>query len=136
MIRGASGGNFGLLPNGVFYIDNAGAHVVTTPEWQRPAEGVWLATQSGPILVRKGEVHPEFRKESPNLNLRSGVGVNPDGRVFLAISDGVVRFHDFATMFRDELGCPDALYLDGLAPTLVAEGATARSTASAATRVC
>lgn len=87
-----------------------------------PRGGVWLATQSGPILVRKGEVHPQFREASPNLNLRNGVGVRSDGRVFLAISDGVVRFHDFATLFRDRLDCPDALYLDGLVSTLVAEG--------------
>jgi len=122
VVRGASGGNFGLLPNGIFYVDDTGAHIVTTPEWRLPAEGIWLATQSGPILVRAGNVHPEFREASPSLNLRSGVGVHPDGRVFLAISDGGVRFHEFATLFRDELGCPDALYLDGVVSTLVVEG--------------
>ena len=29
------------------------------------------------------------------------------------ISDDPVNFHDFATLFLDELKCPDALFLDG-----------------------
>jgi len=33
--------------------------------------------------------------------------------VIFALSDGAVRFHDFATLFRDDLGCTNALFLDG-----------------------
>ena len=36
------------------------------------------------------------------------------GKVVIAISRGPVTFYDFATLFRDALGCPDALYLDGV----------------------
>ncbi len=33
--------------------------------------------------------------------------------VQLVISEAPVRFHDFATLFTEALGCADALYLDG-----------------------
>ena len=35
------------------------------------------------------------------------------GAVVVAISDEPVNFHRFARLFRDVLGTPDALYLDG-----------------------
>lgn len=103
-------GNFYLKPNGVFWIDADGAHVAPTSEYA-PSGTVALATQSGPLLLDEGERHPAFRDASPNRLLRSGVGV--DGRtVHLAISQGFVRFAELAALFT-ELGCKDALYLDG-----------------------
>ena len=36
-----------------------------------------------------------------------------DGRAAFAISNDRVRFHDFATLFRDRLQCRNALFLDG-----------------------
>ena len=40
--------------------------------------------------------------------------MSPDGAtVTLAMSWGVTNLWDFATLFRDELGADDALYLDG-----------------------
>jgi uncharacterized protein YigE (DUF2233 family) len=39
--------------------------------------------------------------------------VAEDGALWLAISNEPVNFHDFARLFRDVLGTPDALYLDG-----------------------
>ena len=112
---GASGGNFGLQPNGVFFVDDAGPHVVATERYRAPDPR--LATQSGPMLVIEGELHPAFRAESRSLNIRNGVGVSGK-TVFLVISEDAVRFHDFATLFRDVLGCPDALYLDGAVSAL------------------
>ena len=41
------------------------------------------------------------------------MGVCAGGKVRFAISAGPVNFYTFATFFRDKLGCPDALYLDG-----------------------
>ena len=84
--------------------------MVATPRW---TGGAAFATQSGPMLVIEGALHPAFRPESPNLRIRNGVGVASDGSVWLVISREPVRFHDLATLFRDGLGCPDALYLDG-----------------------
>jgi len=114
------GGNFHLMPNGVFVLYGAGgdggggasAAVVNSVDYD-PA-GVEFATQSGPALLLDGEVHPEFNEGSTNLAFRSGVGVSPDGTiVYLAMSLSLTNFYDFATLFRDELGVDDALYLDG-----------------------
>jgi len=73
-----------------------------------------FATQSGPMLVIGGDLHPRFLPGSDSLNYRNGVGVSADGaRAVFAISDARVNFHTFARFFRDGLGLPDALYLDG-----------------------
>lgn len=45
--------------------------------------------------------------------MRNGVGVGADGTLFFAISDAPVNFHTFGRLFRDALGTPNALYLDG-----------------------
>jgi hypothetical protein len=71
------------------------------------------AMQSGPILVTNGRIHPRFIPGYHSRHIRNGVGVDGDGRVVFAISNQPVNFHDFATLFRDALDCPDALYLDG-----------------------
>jgi len=106
-------GNFHLKPNGVFEIRSDGTAAVVDSTSYDP-EGVEFATQSGPALVLGGVIHPEFRQGSTNMALRSGVGVSPDGAtVYLALSSGLTNFYDFATLFTDELGCDDALYLDG-----------------------
>lgn len=105
-------GNFFLKPNGVFWIDDGGAHLAIT-EAYAPRGNVILATQSGPILVTKGQLHPAFLPSSTSLRTRSGVGVDGQGHVLFALSQDRVTFHAIATLFRDILGCPDALYLDG-----------------------
>lgn len=108
-------GNFYLKPNGVFFItkDN-NAHVVRSEEYATSAKDVLLATQSGPMLLNKGSIHPEFREGSSNLNIRNGVGVISSDLIVFAISRQEVNFYDFAQLFRDRLGCEQALYLDGV----------------------
>jgi len=113
-------GNFHLKPNGVFYVDSAGAHVVDSARYA--ATDVRLATQSGPALLLKGAIHPAFRPESPNQLPRNGVGVSDLHTVHLVFSEDPVRFHDMAAFFRDALKCTDALYLDGVISGLWAEG--------------
>jgi uncharacterized protein YigE (DUF2233 family) len=107
------GGNFFLKPNGVFYLTKDGARIVATAEY-RPAKGSVLeAVQSGPLLLRKGAIHPKFAAASENRKVRSGIGVRDRAHVVVALSDGPVTFEEFAALFRDKLGCSDALYLDG-----------------------
>jgi uncharacterized protein YigE (DUF2233 family) len=65
------------------------------------------------MLVIGGKLHPRFLPDSASLNIRNGVGVTPEGLVRMAISNEAVTFHAFASFFRDMLGTPDALYLDG-----------------------
>ena len=106
-----------MVPNGIFLLAKTPtglqARVVETSQFSTLKEDVQEATQSGPLLVHGGKFHPLFTKGSENKKLRSGVGVDEKGRVWFAISKGFVSFYDFAAFFKESLGCPNALYLDG-----------------------
>jgi uncharacterized protein YigE (DUF2233 family) len=105
-------GNFGLLPNGVFCI-GARFSVVEARAFAANPPDCRFATQSGPMLVIDGALHPRFLPDSDSYNIRNGVGVTPDGTAVFAISGARVNFHSFARLFRDGLGTPNALFLDG-----------------------
>lgn len=106
-------GNFGLLPNGVFCIGE-GFRVIESRTFKRDRPECRYATQSGPMLVIDGQLHPKLLPGSDSTYIRNGVGVSEDGqRAVFAISNDEVNFHSFARFFRDELGLPDALYFDG-----------------------
>jgi uncharacterized protein YigE (DUF2233 family) len=105
-------GNFYLKPNGVFLVrKDRTATIVTTDRFIYTGD-IAFATQSGPMLLIEGAIHPVFEKDSEHLNIRNGVGVKPDGTVVFAISLTTVTLYDFAMYFRN-MGCRDALYLDG-----------------------
>jgi uncharacterized protein YigE (DUF2233 family) len=106
-------GNFGMLPNGVLCLGEGTAAVVESRRFAEDRPACRFATQSGPMLVIAGALHPRFIPGSDFTNIRNGAGVAPDGTLWLAISNEPVNFHDFARLFRNELGTPDALYLDG-----------------------
>ncbi|MCE3607948.1 phosphodiester glycosidase family protein [Massilia sp. P8910] len=105
-------GNFFLKPNGVFLLGKAGPAVVESSAYAAHGAGVRLATQSGPMLVIDGKIHPRFDPGSSSRHVRNGVGV-VDGKAIFVISNEPVTFHEFATYFRDTLHCKNALYLDG-----------------------
>ncbi|WP_026187543.1 phosphodiester glycosidase family protein [Ensifer sp. BR816] len=113
-------GNFHLLPNGVFYAGDGKAGVMAAEAYRDAGIKPRFATQSGPMLVIDGALHPRFLPDSDSLKTRNGVGVTRQGQVVFAVSKRPVRFHDFATLFRDELGCPNALFLDGTISSLYA----------------
>ena len=107
-------GNFGLLPNGVFCIRPGRADVIETLAFVERAPECTFATQSGPMLVIDGALHPRFLPDSTSRYVRNGVGSSADGqRVVFAISRNAVTFHEFGRLFRDGLGLPNALYFDG-----------------------
>ncbi|EEE36577.1 hypothetical protein RKLH11_410 [Rhodobacteraceae bacterium KLH11] len=107
-------GNFGLLPNGVFCIREGRADVYETLEFVDQAPDCRFATQSGPMLVIDGALHPRFLPDSTSRYIRNGVGTSADGaRAVFAISDDYVTFHEFGRLFRDVLATPNALFLDG-----------------------
>ena len=106
-------GNFHMKPNGVFYISVDRAAVAETRAFLKQRPHAELATQSGPMLVIDGRLHPRFDRRSTSLKARNGVGVRADGKVIFAISQGEVSFDAFARLFRDGLNCPNALFLDG-----------------------
>jgi uncharacterized protein YigE (DUF2233 family) len=106
-------GNFGLLPNGVFCWGKS-FRVIESRSFKAEAPACRFATQSGPMLVIKGKLHPKLLPDSDSTYIRNGVGVSADGsRAVFAISNDEVNFHAFARLFRDDLGLSDALYFDG-----------------------
>jgi len=108
----SNSGNFYLKPNGVFYLTkNKEAKVIETSKFKQ-SKDIEFATQSGPMLIIEGEIHPAFTKGSANLNIRNGVGILPNNELIFAISKVPVNFYDFAMYFKN-LGCKNALYLDG-----------------------
>lgn len=107
-------GNFGLLPNGVFCWGNGRGSVVESRRFKRKKQKCRYATQSGPMLVIGGRLHPRFLKGGTSKYVRNGVGVSRNGkRAFFVISKQRVNFFDFAQFFRKRLKTPNALYLDG-----------------------
>ena len=106
-------GNFFLKPNGVFYLSGNGAGVVQSAEFPKVAAKATLATQSGPMLVIQGQIHYRLSNTSTSRYIRNGVGVDDTGKVVFAVSEAPLTLYELATAFRDDLHCPNALYLDG-----------------------
>jgi uncharacterized protein YigE (DUF2233 family) len=112
-------GNFFLKPNGVFFVGKDGhAGVMETGAFAAAKPEVEFATQSGPMLVIDGRLHPKFEENGTSRYIRNGVGVRADGTVVLAISRRPVSLGSFGRLFRDALSCPNALFLDGAISTL------------------
>ncbi|HEU5285257.1 MAG TPA: phosphodiester glycosidase family protein [Sphingomicrobium sp.] len=116
--RRKGGGNFHLMPNGVFQVRRGGrAEIVTTANW-KPSPDIRVATQSGPMLVIAGRLHPAFDHDGSSRHIRNGVGIAPDGQPLFVISEDAVSLGKFARFFRDRLKCRDALFFDGAVSAL------------------
>jgi uncharacterized protein YigE (DUF2233 family) len=116
--RRKGGGNFHLMPNGVFQVRQDGrAEVLTSDKW-RPSPAIRLATQSGPMLVIDGQLHPKFDHDGSSRHIRNGVGVTSGGEALFVISDGPVSLGKFGRFFRDGLKTPNALFFDGAVSAL------------------
>ncbi len=113
-------GNFNLLPNGIFWVKGATAGVTETRKFAAQNIRPDYATQSGPMLVVDGKLHPKIQPDGVSAKLRNGVGACDDRLVRFVISDDAVTFYAFATLFRDVLKCPNALFLDGSVSALYA----------------
>ena len=106
-------GNFYLKPNGVFYITTDDTPIICRTSDFRNNGKIKYATQSGPLLIINGQIHPAFKKGSANLNIRNGVGILSDTKAVFAMSKEEINFYDFANYFQS-IGCKNALYLDGV----------------------
>jgi uncharacterized protein YigE (DUF2233 family) len=103
-----------MLPNGVFCVGHGTAQVIETLTFAAAPPPCRYASQSGPMLVIDGALHPRFLRNSTSRYVRNGVGTTADGsRAVFVISDRPVSLYDFARFFRDGLGLPNALYFDG-----------------------
>lgn len=105
--------NFYKKPNGIFFVGDGNAGVMTTEAFLAAKPKVRFATQSGPMLLVNGDINPLFIPGSNDRNPRNGVCTPTPTTVDLVITVGTVNFHDFARFFRDRLKCRDALFLDG-----------------------
>lgn len=113
------GGNFYMKPNGVFFGTGAkwqvlGSNTFFNTVGDRPEFG----TQSGPLLLVDGKLHPEVQDDGPSRAIRNGVGVSADGKAHFVISDAPVSFGKLARYFRDVVKVSNALYLDGQVSSL------------------
>ncbi len=113
-------GNFHLKPNGVFHVSGSSAEVTETRRFLARSGKVQFATQSGPMLVLNGKLHPRITGQGLSSKIRNGVGVAGTRMVHFVISEEPVTFSEFARMFRDDLRTPNALYLDGSISSLYA----------------
>ena len=114
VIPNAGPGNFGLLPNGIFCINAGNAQVYETLDFVERSPVCRDATQSGPMLVIDGALHPRFLPDGTSRYIRNGVGTSADGKTAVfVISNNSVSFHEFGSFFRDVLKLPNALYFDG-----------------------
>lgn len=108
-------GNFHLLPNGVFFGEEDGNwRVLPTEQFAAEIdERPYFATQSGPMLVVNGELHPEIAPDGTSYRTRNAVGVDANGRAHFVISEAPVSFGRLARYYRDVLRVDNALFLDG-----------------------
>lgn len=114
VITNAGPGNFGLLPNGIFCLRDGRADVIETLRYVEEKIDCPNATQSGPMLVIDGELHPRFLRDSTSRFIRNGVGTSADGKTAsFVISNSPVTFHAFGSLFRDHLKIDNALFFDG-----------------------
>ncbi|HEY5713031.1 MAG TPA: phosphodiester glycosidase family protein [Allosphingosinicella sp.] len=116
--RRAGPGNFHMLPNGYLEIAAHGRVAIRTAAAYNPNARPRWATQSGPMLVVNGALHPAIQPNGQSLHVRNGVGVDSDSTAWFAISEEPVSFGRFARLFRDELGCANALFFDGTVSSL------------------
>ena len=109
--RSASG-NFYWKPNGILFMDTDNNAAICKTENYVQSKKIKYATQSGPMLVYDGKIHPEFKQGSTNLNIRNGVGLLPNNELVFIMSKKEVNLYDFAAYFKT-LGCKNALSFDG-----------------------
>jgi len=120
--RRSGSGNFFIQPNGVFLLDDQGARILTTDAYGQGEFTPRLATQSGPMLVHEGRIPdtPAFSAKSRSRHIRNGVcAQSPEIAVFV-ITEAPVTLREFAVFFLGDLGCGEALYLDGSISSLYA----------------
>jgi len=109
-----AGSNFYMKPNGVFFGSGGGWRVLASNTFfETVGDRPQFGTQSGPLLLVDGKLHPEIQDDGPSKAIRSAVGVDTAGKAHFVISDATVSFGQLARFYRDELKVATALYLDG-----------------------
>lgn len=114
---GPGKGNFYDLPNGVFWVDRSGyPRIAPGGVFIMDRQVAW-ASQSGPLLVWRGEFHPIVARATRKA-VRNAVAVCEARSAVFVISDEAITLGQLARYLHDGLGCSDALYLDGAVSVL------------------
>ena len=116
--RREGGGNFHLMPNGVFLVRKDGTADVMESSRFKPSPAIAYATQSGPMLLIDGKLHPKFEADGQSRYIRNGVGIGRDGKPVFVISESAVSFGKLARFLRDKHQIRDALFFDGSVSSL------------------
>ena len=117
--RGDGSGNFYMKPNGVCFGSGGAWKVLgSNTFFETVGDRPQFGTQSGPMLLVDGKLHPEIQDNGPSKAIRNAVGVDGAGKAHFVISDAPVSFGQLARFFRDELKVANALYLDGQVSSL------------------
>lgn len=109
-------GNFHLQPNGVFLINDQGAHILTTKDYQRLNPSAFYALQSGPMLVINGKINPRFQPQLKSPYKRNAVCIDKEGNPAFILT--LKRTQEWPNLYQfshalKNLSCQQALYLDG-----------------------
>jgi len=116
--RREGGGNFHLMPNGVFLVRKDGRAEVLESSRYQPSPDIEFATQSGPMLLVGGKLHPKFEPDGKSRFTRNGVGIKADGKPVFVISESAVSFGKLARFLRDRHQVRNALFFDGSVSSL------------------
>ncbi|UYV17510.1 phosphodiester glycosidase family protein [Porphyrobacter sp. ULC335] len=117
--RGDGTGNFYMKPNGVFFGTGGSWRVLgSNTFFETVGDRPEFGTQSGPLLLIDGKLHPEIQDDGPSKAIRNAVGVDASGKAHFVISGAPVSFGQLARFFRDQLKVSNALYLDGAVSSL------------------
>jgi uncharacterized protein YigE (DUF2233 family) len=114
--------NFFCPPNGVFYVTDGRPRIATTAEFRDhgpPLAQVQIATQSGPMLLERGQFARELPATWRRRISRNAVCVRDDETTLFVLGRDQTQASLAATL-RDSLGCRDALFLDGSVSELFA----------------
>lgn len=95
---------------GVFYVRNGRARIMHTSDFKMRS-GITQAVQCGPRLVADGRVV----KLKDQWARRTALGVDENGKVIVAITDGQLGFRQWAALWASKNGfnCRNAMGLDG-----------------------
>jgi uncharacterized protein YigE (DUF2233 family) len=117
--RGDGTGNFYMKPNGVFFGTGGSWRVLgSNTFFETVGDRPEFGTQSGPLLLIDGNLHPEIQDDGPSKAIRNAVGVDASGKAHFVISGAPVSFGQLARYYRDVLKVSNALYLDGAMSSL------------------
>lgn len=104
---------------GVFFLERTSqgrlvAKISHTRDYKKSKSGaksITQAVQCGPRLVVNGKT----TDLKPQTARRTGIGIQKDGKVVIAVSDSALLFEEWAKIWveRDGLMCEQALNLDG-----------------------